>query len=111
VVCDIPGFSMISKIDSHQSTPKARGSCVFIKSSLLNDSPSNYINFNEDSAKKVAVMQFMDSNGLFSPLPSDVKSTKKEGTFIDNIFTNQESVSSGRYLSFTSFHEPLWIKF
>jgi hypothetical protein len=57
-VYDIPGFTMISRINSHQSTPKARGSCIFIKSNSLNRSSSNYAThsrLSEDNTNRSSV--------------------------------------------------------
>ncbi|CEP17045.1 hypothetical protein [Parasitella parasitica] len=55
------------------------------------------------------IIQFLRAKNIRSSLPADIESTTKDSTFIDNIFTNRPPRSSGRYLSLTSTHEPLWL--
>ncbi|KAI8325632.1 hypothetical protein EDC96DRAFT_550353 [Choanephora cucurbitarum] len=49
--------------------------------------------------------------GLSSSLGEEVKSTTKYKSFIDNVFTNVFTYHSGRYISYTSFHDPLFMQF
>ncbi|KAG2193629.1 hypothetical protein INT47_007461 [Mucor saturninus] len=67
------------------------------------------VNFNEESSKKSAILNLLEQKGLKSSLPSTVISTTKQKTLIDNIFNNKEILDSGTYISFTSYHEPLWL--
>jgi hypothetical protein len=48
---------------------------------------------------------------LYSALPPSIISTTNNGTYIDNIFTNIQNVDAGRYISFTSHHDPLLLHF
>jgi hypothetical protein len=50
-------------------------------------------------------------HGLNSVFNGSIKSTTNKATFIDNIFSNIPSTDSGRYISFTSDHDPLYMKF
>ncbi|KAG2192949.1 hypothetical protein INT47_004688 [Mucor saturninus] len=67
------------------------------------------LNFYQDSPKSTTVTSFLNQLGIKSSLPESVRSTTKQHTFIDNIFTNQAIIDSGRYISFTSHHDPLWL--
>ncbi|KAI8333252.1 hypothetical protein BD560DRAFT_461654 [Blakeslea trispora] len=48
---------------------------------------------------------------LSSSLGEEVKSTTKYKSFIDNVLTNISAYHSGRYISYTSFHDPLFMQF
>lgn len=67
------------------------------------------VDFDTDNGKKTSIMRFMAENNLRSTLQqSALKSTTTRSTFIDNIFTNRTVIKSGMYISFTSYHEPLY---
>lgn len=56
-------------------------------------------------------MNLLHENGLQSSLPNAVQSSTKEGTLIDNIFTDKQVYDSGRYISLISYYDPLWVRF
>ncbi|KAI8348880.1 hypothetical protein BD560DRAFT_238262, partial [Blakeslea trispora] len=58
-----------------------------------------------------SIKRLFDDYGLIYNLNQKIKSTTRGSSFIDNIFTNIPEHESGRYLSFTSYHDPLYIKF
>lgn len=70
------------------------------------------VNFQEESSsKKTALLTLLQQYGLKSTLPTSINSSTKECTLIDNIFSNIDTLKSGRYVSFTSYHEPLlWLQ-
>ncbi|KAI8373887.1 hypothetical protein BD560DRAFT_393876, partial [Blakeslea trispora] len=49
--------------------------------------------------------------GLSSSLSEEVKSTTEYKSFIDNVSINVFTYHSGRYISYTSFHDPLFMQF
>ncbi|OBZ80978.1 ATP-dependent DNA helicase PIF1, partial [Choanephora cucurbitarum] len=49
--------------------------------------------------------------GLKSCLDDNIKSTTKYGSFIDNIFTDIADCTASRYISLTSYHDPLFMQF
>lgn len=53
----------------------------------------------------------LSGHGFHSALPAGVKSITRSNTFIDIIFFNFPISESGRYISFTSFHDPLYLRF
>lgn len=69
------------------------------------------INFSEESLKRSKLYNILNSFSLKSSLPSHYTSSTNNGTLIDSIFTNVKVQKSGRYISFTSYHDPLFIKF
>ena len=68
------------------------------------------VDFASYSSKKSSIVNLLSQYNLTSPLMDTVTSTTKKNTFIDNIFTSNQVIDSGKYVSFTSYHEPLWIK-
>ena len=68
------------------------------------------VNFQEESATRTALYRLFDQHGMKSTLPTSITSSTKQGTLIDNIFSNIDTINSGRYISFTSYHEPLWLQ-
>ncbi|KAI8333245.1 hypothetical protein BD560DRAFT_428816 [Blakeslea trispora] len=48
--------------------------------------------------------------GLIHNLKNTLNSTTKYQSFIDNIFTDISNHTNGRYISFTSYHDPLYNK-
>lgn len=67
------------------------------------------VDFNLQSAKRDSILNTMHSQGLQSSLPAHIQSSTRENTLIDNIFTDCDIIESGRYISLTSYHEPLWL--
>ncbi|CEP13115.1 hypothetical protein, partial, partial [Parasitella parasitica] len=65
--------------------------------------------FNVDFSKHNELTSLFATFDYSSSL--DIHSTTNNGSFIDNIFTNITTFSSGRYISFTSLHDPLYIQF
>ncbi|KAI8327799.1 hypothetical protein EDC96DRAFT_549527 [Choanephora cucurbitarum] len=49
--------------------------------------------------------------GLTHYMNSTINSTTKSQFFIDNIFTNIADCGIGRYISFTRYHDPLYMQF
>lgn len=55
--------------------------------------------------------ELFNQYGLFHSLKGRLNSTTKYKSFIDNIFTNIVDHEFGRYISFTSYHDPLFMQF
>jgi hypothetical protein len=66
-------------------------------------------NFNQTETNSVT--ELFSSYGLYSALTPSIISTTQHGTYIDNIFTNVQYLDAGRYISFTSDHDPLFLQF
>jgi hypothetical protein len=66
-------------------------------------------NFNQTEANSVT--DLFSSSGLYSALPPSIISTTQHGIYIDNIFTNVQYLDAGRYISFTSDHDPLFLQY
>lgn len=69
------------------------------------------VNFNEVSTKKQLMLDFLQDYSLKSAMNDSFKSSTNNGTLIDNIFTNFDAKESGRYISHTSYHDPLYMIF
>ena len=85
-----------------------------IKKLLLINASTRIIagDFNSDfGADNDSIKRLFDDYGLVYNLNEKIKSTTRGSSFIDNIFTNIPEHESGRYISFTSYHDPLYIKF
>jgi exonuclease III len=68
------------------------------------------IHFNKESPKRTTLESFMLQYNLESPFIGSTFTTTKKCTFIDNIFTDKQVFNSARYISFTSYHEPLYMQ-
>ncbi|KAI9018019.1 hypothetical protein CLU79DRAFT_831617 [Phycomyces nitens] len=178
--CVIPGFTLVSSIDSNPTNARVSGACCYVRNSFLsrtigssnetairtansrlfldgnNGSTSvaffvlneslycsiyvsprcqlstlmealefvvshDYmhitiagdfnVDFTKESTKKATLLQFMNSKNMTTTLPATIQSTTNQNTLIDNIFTTMPVMDSGKYLSLTSYHAPLWAKF
>ncbi|KAG2194769.1 hypothetical protein INT47_012071 [Mucor saturninus] len=69
------------------------------------------VDFNIESSARTKLLQLLDIYNMHTAMPDDMKSTTNNGTFIDNVFTNFTVQEGGRYISFTSYHDPLYITF
>ncbi|KAI7892808.1 uncharacterized protein EV154DRAFT_479898 [Mucor mucedo] len=69
------------------------------------------VNWNVDSEKKRILENFLQEYRLKSDLFASVFSTSNSGSVIDYIFHNFDIVNGGKYISHTSYHDPLFIKF
>ncbi|OAD76139.1 hypothetical protein PHYBLDRAFT_166110 [Phycomyces blakesleeanus NRRL 1555(-)] len=67
--------------------------------------------FTKESIKKTTLLQFMNNRNMTTTLPNTIQSTTSQNTLIDNIFSTMPVLDSGRYISLTSYHSPLWAKF
>lgn len=84
------------------------------KSFKINSSKKIAGDFNTDF-KQVSgtnsITNLFSQYGLSSTLPTSITTTTERGSYIDNIFTNLECIEAGRYMSFTSDHDPLFLHF
>ena len=71
---------------------------------------AGYFNSHFDDEQN-PVTDIFSRYGLKSCLNESVKSTTKYVTFIDDIFTNIADSNGGRYISLTSYHDPLFMQF
>ncbi|OAD76906.1 hypothetical protein PHYBLDRAFT_165405 [Phycomyces blakesleeanus NRRL 1555(-)] len=69
------------------------------------------VDFTKESIKKMTLLQFMNNRNMTTTLPNTIQSTTSQNTLIDNIFSTMPVLDSGRYISLTSYHSPLWAKF
>ncbi|KAI8969451.1 hypothetical protein BDB01DRAFT_855935 [Pilobolus umbonatus] len=69
------------------------------------------INFNKESPKKTSFYALVQQYGLVSIMPASMNSATNSGTYIDDILTNFPVLESGRYISHTSYHDPLYANF
>ncbi|OAD72384.1 hypothetical protein PHYBLDRAFT_169516 [Phycomyces blakesleeanus NRRL 1555(-)] len=69
------------------------------------------VDFTKESIKKTTLLQFMNNRNMTTTLPNTIQSATSQNTLIDNIFSTMPVLDSGRYISLTSYHSPLWAKF